>query len=454
MVLLATLLGWIGTATAHVPVTVTVFPEDDWCAIVGSGLTGDVYLLTGGDYHGPCTIPGPVPDQYGERVVVRSFDPYVARAVLHGDGVADHIVQLTGYEVSLEDLDLVGDGLGLDAVRFEGDGHRVARSRFTGEVGRAIRQVGSGSGLEVVDTSFDLPGSQVAVSLGCPGCSSTDHLVHQDRIAGAAVGLVGVEGAAGTVRDVVFVETSTGIDWSEPGDPTVIEENLVVALVDGLRVQGGSLVARNNVVVGPHPLTSVGPGVHRLYGNTLFGPGDGLVLEGWGDGAGLDLRSNAWTGEGPSFAGARQEGNVACSGDACDCWVSPSTLDFHPPPGSPLRDGGAPMAFGELNADWCGNPRPEVPTAGAFQAVSPAGPGPLSTDFKDACAIPLDPDPATLPCAASEGDSGPLEPDPPVRTRDREGRAGCGCSVGRDGAAWWAVVGVLTCVGARRRRRF
>lgn len=454
MLLVAALLGWIGSAEAHVPVTVTVFPSDDWCAIVGAGLTGDVYLMVGGDYVGPCTIPGPVPDQYGERVVVRSFDPVVDRAVFRGDGVADHVLRLTGYEVSLEDVDVADVPAGVDGVRFEGDGHRLAGVRFLGVTGAAVRQTGGAAGFEVRDTRFELLGG-LGVGLGCPGCGSVDHLVRDDLFLGAGTAVEGRDGAVATVRDVVVGDSDVGVRWTAGGDGTVIEENLLVTRSEGVRLDGGAATARNNVIRAATGVVSVGPGAHRVFGNTLLATaGRGLVVEGWTDASGLDVRSNAWTGEVTPPAGARFEGNLGCADEACGCWVAPADLDVHPPPDSPLRDGGATMAFGELNADWCGNPRPEVPTAGALQAVSLAGPGPLAVDFKDDCAAPPDPDPADLPCASSVvGDSGAPDSEPSRPHRDRAERSGCGCATGGSGAGWWASAGALLWLGARSRRR-
>ena len=385
-------------ADAHVPQTIVVFESDDWCSIIQAGYTGDLYLFGPGTYQGPCIVTGPPPDQYGERLYMESFyDQDGLRAVFQDDGVEPYILQVEGFDVSIRAIEIAA--VSVDAIRMAGDGHVVERvvtqPDFTGTF---VRQTGDLTGLWLEECVIEGQGHQ-AVILGCPGCTSEGTVVLENRIVGASVGIRGTDGAVGDIQENT-VQAASAMDWAAgSGTATEMERNFVVSDDVGVRLSGGDVQFRNNVVVADSvALHTSGPGSHGVYGNTLYtGAGDAVTAS-W-SGVGLDYRNNAHTGSAPTEG--LVDGNVDCTPDLCDCWTDPENWEFYPAPSSPLVSAGVELPFGALEGDFCNRPRTDD-SAGAFDFSKLLGPGPLDLGMPNdrACLLPPDPDPddPSIPC--------------------------------------------------------
>lgn len=456
------MLSWVvgfalWSAEAHIPETYIVYPSDDWCSLIQAGYTGDLYLFQPGVYMGPCEITGPAPDQYGERLYLESFYPQDGlRAVFRGDGVADHIFLVRGYDVSLNQLEF--DQGTADAVHIEGNGHYLWQLVTTSDFqGAAVRQVGDLSAYTIDECSLDGTGP-VSIALGCPGCTSDDAWVIENRIETPGTAILGTDGAEVRIRKNA-IQADVGIEWhAGVATSSWIEKSLVIGGTTGVRVVGGDAVVRNNVILASErALVSEGPGTHGIYGNSLHVPVGDAVSASW-SGAGFEYRNNAQVGAEP--AGGVADGNVGCDPAACDCWIDPEQLDFYPVPGGPLVGAAVDLPFGQLDGDFCDAPR-SMATAGAFESLSVLGPGPLAIESPTEwdCTLPEDPeigDPdypcpvATTP-GASTGTSGSADSGQPASTG--AGRSGgCGCSASLPSSAGlWGTALVLLFAGRRRQ---
>jgi MYXO-CTERM domain-containing protein len=186
-------------------------------------------------------------------------------------------------------------------------------------------------------------------------------------------------------------------------------------------------------------------------GNSLYAPsGPGLeVLNGEVSSA-LTVASNAWSGTVPLPPGSVDEGNVGCI-DPDTCWVDAPGGDYYPTVDGPLRQGGVVRT--DLFSDWCTRLRSDPSSAGAVEAVSEVGFGPVAEDFYilTNCTVPEDltgtTDPTTEGGATGTGGGGPG--GKPVAS----GETGCGCSTSAPSAPWGLLAPGLACLFAMRRRR-
>lgn len=383
-----------GPAAAHPVNTYVLGPDDDWCSFIDEAWAGgDLILLEPGAYLGPCTIDGKPPQEPEETTTIQSLDTTNPAIFLH-DGVADHVLRITGEHVALYALVFEGVPEGVDAVRVEGSGTRYwARlNTFRDVAGTAFRAV-SGEGVRLRDTRFERVTGAPAV-FGCEGggCPVGDLMLMGNLFDGASGAVVHPD-AWGLVSDNIGADLEApGLVYAGSGGPGIVEGNLLVG--DAPLVVSSSAIVRNNIVVGGLRVE----GAVDLLGNSLLGPVE--VGSGRFDG-------NAVLGPLP----AEGEGNVACD-DAADCWTDADAWDFRPREGGPLVRAGADLA--DLPLDFCGSERPSPPDAGALQFTR--GGQPLALDLKihQTCAGALDDAPAPVDEEDGPGGCGCATPGPPA----------------------------------------
>ncbi len=418
---------WMALAQAHTPAIYFVGPDDDWCAEVASGLTGDAFKFAPGDYYGPCAIDGLPPDEYGEQLYLESLDPETPAMFHYGGG--DYILSVTGETVRMGHLALGNVPEGIPAIRIAGFGHQIKALTATALVGPAIQFAGDSILVDIVDVELVSTGA-VVIEVGCVDCVTGDPVLRNNLIVGADVGIHATETTAGVVLRNVVSSGQTALDWHAQDVNAEIEGNLLLADDTALVVRQGPVAVHSNIVVG-NPALWVPEGAvsQRIIGNTLVaGQGDGALLE---NGVGSDgaFLNNALTGEasGPGeFAG-----NVDCS-DAASCWVDADQRDFYATVASPLRSDGVDVSAEDERLDWCTRDRAEVPTVGALEAVSQVGFGaiPLIAQEYVDCDVPADP-------KTTDTTTDPTPTDiPPKET-------GCGCSATTAGPGWLVLMALL-----------
>lgn len=395
-VLLSTTLAW-----AHVPELYVVGPEDDWCRMIDDAQTGDIVMLQSGEYEGPCTVEGNLPDYPGEILTVQAFDLYDPPVLVHGGG--EFILELTGQNVMLSSLLFDGVPAGSVGVSVEAEDSTVRFSTFTGVDGVAV-SAGKAAGHSFVNDCTFFSGSGTAVEIGCAdgGCSVTGFEVVDNLVLGLGTGLVVHPTSAGSVVDNTFDVTDLGIQIAGRSDAALdVSSNLVRASV-GLSITGGPTIIRNNLVLSEETaLRSHLDEAHgvQVIGNTLVGAVC-AATSGWTSDD--ELASNALQGTLTLAPEASAAGNVAC--DVGGCWLDPVGLDYFPALDSPLREAGVEVGGDLLLGDWCGRARATPPTAGALEAVGEIGFGPLEFGFKRQfdCTL-LDPPVDTGPGDTSSG---------------------------------------------------
>lgn len=416
---------WVAAAQAHVPQIWVAGPDDDWCAVIDGARGDDIVMLEPGVYTGPCDLVAKLgnPPDPGELTIVESIDPTDPATFVAGD--ADYVLRIDGVAMMLLQLAFADLPDGVDAVRVGDIEHGWVRYCWFDDVaGVAVRQVGVSPRVWVTDSEFHRVG--VATDLGCDGgCPVDDLQIVENLVVDGGVGHHIGAGSSALVSDEVVYGVTTGVVL-DGGGGTTIDGVIVRATEVGVDIADGPAQISASVVSGAPSIAADGVDDVVVTGSTL---GGAPSLTGWGAGRGLALTGSAVWGELPDLGGADVDGTVACD-EAC--FVDPAADDWYPSPGSPLLGAGA--AGGP---DWCGRPRGEPPTAGAFEAYPAGEVGPLGPRFKEDydCRAPAAPEPEP-------------EPEPELSSPPPAAEPGCGCATGASGSWVW-----LAAVFRTRRRR-
>lgn len=420
----------LATADAHIPVLFFVGPDDDWCRTINEVIyPGDVVLLAGGTYVGPCAITLRQTDLPGEVTIVQSIDAQDPARFVSADP-AEPALTITGtlgflLNVSF-DAPASGHGLGLrlrDIDRFFARNNTFVGPRLDG-----LEIAGTSWGLRVDGNVFTDVGT--AMRIGCDGCDVADLTVDVNLVHGAAVGAVIEQvGAPFKFLDNVIIDAELGVSVNVV-ESTTLRDNLVVA--DGTAAQlDGPVTLVNHVLHSRQGSAVLASGVGAaLFGATVIADiGPAIV-------ANAPVHSYALAVVG-GVEGALSPGAAVLCADAAACFRDAASFDYYPVAGGPLDGTGAPASV--LDVDFCGRPRGTSPSAGALQAA-PTGldsPAPFTVAPKDRfdCSpyrTPLDPQEPT------DTGEAPI-PEPEVPTTE-----GCGCAAiggGRGGPTlWWVLV--------------
>lgn len=381
----------LGTPAFSADIVVDV--GDDWCAALTSAAPGDRVLLAAGTHEGACALAS-----VGEAtspVTLGAVDAELG-AIVTTDSASVNLLDIDGGWLVVESLELGPTPLNVDAIRWQSGNLLTIRDvKFTDVGGHGVVANTAGSvyaGLTIEDSVFtDVVGG--AISVGCLAgeehCAASGVLIEGNRVAGVSVGagVVFEVDVAGSIRGNTITGTqgpaivvggdalADGTGVEAPDDvaapAVVVEANHLSGSVESatLRVEGGPVLVRNNLVVAGTggAVHAVGAGrmdhVHVL-GNVLSG-GDGapVVLEGWEETATLSFQNNAvWDpnapGAGvPSAIGALPwAGNVACSSET-SCFENLAGGDPSPRGGGELTDQAVEVADGLLDSDLCGAAR-------------------------------------------------------------------------------------------------
>lgn len=419
-------------AQAHLGEVFFLGPEDDWCAAIQSALAGDLFLMSPGEYDGPCDIEGQ-PEMYaGQITMIESLDPQNP-AVFNHDGVSDYIFRFTGDGVSLRYVDLMGTPSGAAAVELMGNKHQIRGSVVGQHSGTAFRVSGDVDDLVLLEnTVVDNLGT--AFELGCDGCAVTNVEVMASLILNADVGLW-VSGQTNLlVRDNFIDAMTTAVSATFADAPvSLVESNYLLSPAGtGLELSGGTYELRNNIVSAGTAATVIGPATDALWvGNTLFGT-QAMGLTDFGAGR---SSNNAVHPAANWPAGVDGGGNTDCE-DPASCWTDAGGQDFWPNEGSVLISSGVESVSVELSSDWCGVPRSSIPTSGALEAIGPVGFGPIEMigRFEMDCTIPDVPD-ETGSTEPTEPYEPPATTQPPTTPTTSLAKEPSGCSQGGGGAS-------------------
>ncbi len=448
-----------GVAFAHTPVIYITGPSEDWCSVINGVLGGDIVMLEGGNYSGPCDIVAPVPDISGEQTTVQSLDP-IDPAVFTGSAT-DHVLGVSGDRLMLQQLEFEGVPAGIDAVRVVAPTETLELrfDVFRSMEGTPLAVRADVADLRVSDT--ELQGVEARLVAGCVdgGCTMGNVSVVDNLLVDSAGLTIGRWGA-GEVRDnTVYNASGPALRLATSGaGELLVERNLFSGSVAAMQLDGGPAVVRNNVAFGSPSLESTDPDVSnvQVVGNTLIGGSEGVDLTGWGPSRGLRFLSNALDGDLPDLGDVEAAGNLGCT-TLSACFTDAAAGDVYPPAGSPLRQAGVDDAA--LIGDWCGKARGAPPTVGAIEAFGGTSMGPLTAVFHDDfdCTLPDDPTGTSTP--PETGDTGAEPTSDPTDPGDTAGgdRAvkdpGCGCAIEASPSAAWLVVLALLGASARERRR-
>lgn len=381
----------LGTSAFAADIVVDV--GDDWCAALVSAAGGDHVLLAAGTHEGQCTLASP--GSASSPVTLGAVDAELG-AIVTTDGDTVNLLDIDGGWFVVESVQLGPTPLNVDAIRWRGGSLLTIRDvAFSDVGGQGVVANTAGAvytGLTIQDSRFTgIVGG--AISVGCQAgelyCEASGVKIEGNRIDGvsAGAGVVLEMDVAGVIRGNTILGTrgpavvvagdaladGTGVEAPEDvaAPAVVVEANYLSGSVESaaLRVEGGPVLVRNNLVVAGSGggLHAVGPGrmdhVHVL-GNVLSG-GDGspVMLEGWEEAATLSFQNNAvWDpnapGAGvPSAVGVLPwGGNVACSSET-SCFEDLAGGDPSPRGGGELTDQAVEVADGLLDTDFCGDAR-------------------------------------------------------------------------------------------------
>lgn len=430
---------WIGAASAHVPVIWVAGPAD-WCDVLAGTIGNDFVMLEPGEYRGPCTFDARPSDIDAELTTLQSLDPGDPAVFVGTDG--DHVVRITGRRAIVLAVTFRGLPAGVDAIRLDEPLEAWIRSvTFEDVAGTAVRAAGTQQ--NVVSSRF--VGVGTAIHAACAGAPcATEVSVADNLVVDSLVALEVDALAAVAARDDVYAAV-VGI---RSAGAVTADGLLVDAGEVALELGAGPAVVTATVARAPVAArTSAGARDVALLGDTLLGA---LELPGWGPGRGLRLASSA-TDRPAETGGADVEGTVTCD-EPAGCFVDAGALDVYPTEAGPLPAAG--IADPAARADWCGYPRQDPPTAGAFETVGPGsyGPLPIAAKRDGGCALrppdPTDAGHSGVPAADHTGSGAPAPPPPVVRAA---APPGCGCDgAGGGSAGAWAW---LVCALVRRARR-
>lgn len=371
---------WWTTAFAHVPVLYSFGPEDDWCAFLNGAERGgafygggDIIVLREGTY-APCAFTAVRPTEQNEYTLIQSENRDTPAVFVH-DGTQP-VLSIAGERVLVFDLVITDIPEGQVGVRIEGSEIGVRYSSFTGQ-GTAVQFVEPTVMGELANSRVSTANGVDVVCEACDGVVTVRDSLFEDVE-------LGVSGIA-TVRNTVFDEGGRAVDLV---GPVVVEGNLFRGQ-QGVRVAGEAVVLNNIFDVGG---TAIELAQGQLLANTVA-RGE-VVVD-----AGIEAVSNVLPIE---HAGANQLCTAACFDDGT----------YLP---TPTQEGGAHPLIVE---DFCGEPRPDVPTAGALEPGDDVGPWEgFKSDF--ACTQLLPP--------------APVNPTPEP---DEPASGTCGCRSGQGPTGW------------------
>ncbi len=395
-----------------------VSPEEDFCKVFNEDAgPGDVVLLLPGMHNGPCVLStGGLP---GEPKVLRAQNPDQLTAFVY-NGNSSNIIDVKASDIVIDGFFFGPSNDAITAIKIKsGDRTSVLHNHFFQIGGISVAANSSDSeGIEIRENLFeDLMGT--GIYLGChPGmssCTAADFLIADNLFTGVdseeiGYGLEIKRDSYGIVRDNVIDDTKgPGIEIYGSSDLSRI--NLVEGNIVGgsrtsasLEIAGGPTIVRNNIVLGGNDggllvYNYGGNGfVHeiQILGNTIIGDeGPAVDLLSWVPGKSLEMTGNVvWqeSGAGPAMPAPIPDtimnGNVDCTSPG-ECWVDAMNRDLWPLADGPLLTMGAVPMLAELEVDFCGNERGEVPHVGALEWIRGGGPGPLPHDYKSAIPCPM-----------------------------------------------------------------
>jgi hypothetical protein len=351
-----TLLLAPNVARAHAPVTYEAGP-DDWCEVLASIPGGDFVALAPGDYTGPCVVVGKLNESYpGDYTTIVAADSSQP-PVLHGDGVADVVLDVSGQQVLVSGFVVVDIPAGVTAIRLH-DGTNL-QARFltmTGIDGTAV-SVAQGATSTRVSENRVTGGSGTAFEVGCvPECAPEATEIAHNFVSGVATGTRIRGGATVWLHDEVVADAvSAVVVEAGAGATTTIELSLFHASATALDISAPSLLRNLIVLAGTTRLA--GSGI-TLTGSTLLGSLDPAGLS-----SGSAVRNLALADAAPVVpAGAVGEALVACP-DPDLCWLDAATWDLFPVADGPLANTGVTDA--DLTGDWCSRARGDANSPGA-----------------------------------------------------------------------------------------
>lgn len=410
LTVLPLLLAFFGSAEAA---DIAIDVGDDWCASLAGAAPGDRLLFAAGTHSGSCSVVSP--GAAATPVVLTSAD-LERRAVLTTEDTAGNLLDVQSGALVLDSLDLGPTPLNVEGVRLQTEGGlTIIDCTFTGIGGAGVAMSSAGG----VYTDVRVEGSRfesatgAAISVGCAAgaadCSASGVVLTDLSVVGGAEGIVLAPDVQAEVSGITVSGTS-GVALSVGGgagtstDPAVVVEGSHVAGL--VRVTGGGVVVRNNVLSAGLEVSSASPltGV-QVLGNTLATSGDTpLAVTGFSGGADLAVVDNAlWAAAAPGaplpdLGGATQGGNVSCSTETA-CFEALSSQDPSPRAGGELSGQSVGIDNGLLTVDLCGEDRSAGGLVGAL-VVSLDRPLAPTTDLDPAAA-----------CPSGGSDSGPVDSD-------------------------------------------
>lgn len=415
MLALAARLAW-----GHAPVTHSASPGD-WCEVLASVPGGDFVALQPGDYYGPCVLVGTLNALYpGDFTTVLAAD-LLDPPVLHGDGVADVVLDVSGSNVLLSSLHIRDIPEGVTAIRLhDGDDLQARSLTATGVHGTFVHVGQNVIGARVSENVVD-GGNGTAVEIGCaPACSPDGVEVSHNLVTNMATGIRVRSGASAWIHDEVIAWGADALRVEAGASaPGTIELGLFHSTATALDVSAPSLL-RNVVVLGGLTRLS-GDGI-TVTGSTVLGTLDGSGLLG-----ASSVRNVALSAATIALpAGIDGGGNVACAVPD-DCWLDASAWDLFPRDGGPLVNTG--VADADLSGDWCNRARGDAISPGALEAIGTVGMGPIEVVDRYSYDCRLDPEPGDtglLPVTYTATDTGAPSPPPlpPPAVHDTAAPAG------------------------------
>jgi hypothetical protein len=355
------MLGW-----AHAPELFITSAEEDWCGVIDAALTGDTIMLQPGTYSGPCEVTNNLPDYPGERLHIQSFDTNEPAVLLPGEGGV--ALEIHGPEVTVSVLHIRGieKGQAGIVVRSKNAELRFLDMEVRGGVG--ILLTGS-AGAPWVHEDRIWGGQGTGIEVGCEvgDCPVTSFELNDNWVS-SELGVRVHSGTSGTLRDNVVDQAQVGL-WVEGA--TWVTGNLVWGEV-AMRAFGDPMALDNNLLVGGQHGLWMGEALSAqtisIRHNSILSAGSAMTVD--GEMTGVEMGSNAVEGGLPSEIGWLDlGGNIACEAPE-DCWLAPATTALSPLPGGQLILAGT--HFDDLSVDWCGQLRPEAPSAGALERASGA----------------------------------------------------------------------------------